>query len=368
MKIAICGFYGKKNFGDELMQDYLSELLCFDDDQDEISVYSDNHVFDSSLAVREIKNGIEDKSYLDADVIVIGGGGIIDPNFWIFRDKGIEKLMGRKVIFLNVSIYRGAVVNKWFMFSLKQLHASWYVRDHASVEMLEESEISATYLPDIIFHRDPSTTAFKCRDIAFNRLSSGSDTIKRAAIYPNAYAFMSKGARTMEYLRAQMAAMNIQAFCDILVREGWEITIVAAQTDRVVNDAVCGALIFNGIADKQKVTWQSAALSYQEHIELIQSQNLIVSMRFHSSLAAIKYGIPCIDIIHHDKNRTAWTDARFIDNLLDYHCFNEKSLTDAKAFLDKNEGDYKSATKIYSDAAKTLWLKSIEELKKITNH
>ena len=66
--ISLCGFYGKNNYGDDLMAECLSQRLSTSDS--EVKVYSD-------VCKGDILNGMKDHSFLDSDWIVIGGGNII---------------------------------------------------------------------------------------------------------------------------------------------------------------------------------------------------------------------------------------------------------------------------------------------------
>ena len=99
MKIALCGYYAKNNFGDDMMADCLSEVLSFGG-QNEVRVYSDS----SNLKVINYKNS----SHLNNDIIVIGGGGIIDNKFWALQDENIDKLIAsnKKIIFFSCSFFK----------------------------------------------------------------------------------------------------------------------------------------------------------------------------------------------------------------------------------------------------------------------
>ena len=142
MKIALCGYYAKNNFGDDMMADCLSEVLS-SGGKNTVRVYSDT----ANLKVVNYKNN----SHLDNDIIVIGGGGIIDNKFWALTDENIDKLKNKKIIFLNVNVYSEAIKNIDFVNKLKSFDASWWVRDKNSVELLSSVGIKSTFLnPSLI--------------------------------------------------------------------------------------------------------------------------------------------------------------------------------------------------------------------------
>lgn len=70
-------------------------------------------------------------SFLDTDLIVIGGGGIIDTKFWALNEANIEEMRESKIpiAFLNVNIYQESLSNSQFIKKLFDLDASWWVRD-----------------------------------------------------------------------------------------------------------------------------------------------------------------------------------------------------------------------------------------------
>ena len=106
MRISLCGYYGKNNFGDDMMATLLSEKIS--QNKHTIKLFSDcsNGTFDYRKT-----------SFLDTDLIVIGGGGIIDTKFWALNEANIEQIRESKIpiAFLNVNIYQESLSNSQFI-------------------------------------------------------------------------------------------------------------------------------------------------------------------------------------------------------------------------------------------------------------
>ena len=122
MKIAICGFYGKKNFGDDLFQ---SKFL---------SIFNENEVnFYSDCVDIDVKN-YKDESFLNNDIYIIGGGNLINPSFWFFN-QNIKK----PIYFLNVSVSKDILNNLDFIKKLQNINIQKiYVRDYESEKIFKE--------------------------------------------------------------------------------------------------------------------------------------------------------------------------------------------------------------------------------------
>ena len=129
MRISLCGYYGKNNFGDDMMATLLSEKIS--QNKHAIKLFSDcsNGTFDYRKT-----------SFLDTDLIVIGGGGIIDTKFWALSEANIEEMRKSKIpiVFLNVNIYQESLNNSQFVKSLFDLNASWWVRDKFTHDELKK--------------------------------------------------------------------------------------------------------------------------------------------------------------------------------------------------------------------------------------
>ena len=333
MNISLCGFYGKNNFGDDLMQDCLYDILS---KENTVSVYSDTET-------KEIKNGLESKNYLESDIIVIGGGGIISENFWIFRDGGIDELIGswKKVIFLNVNVYSDLPKNKTFSSKLKALNADWWVRDSESKRILSVTGIKSEVLPDVSFYKTKHSI----------KKTKGKSLI----LFPNYYAFFKSfvGSSVGDWILMQRNICVIADYLNWMISYDWNIIISFCQHGEI-DDRTIGGMVYALIKDKSKVTWDTNPISWHDKIELIKKHDLVLSMRYHSTLLAVMNGIPCIDIVHHDKNKFFWKDLQFSNKSLNMYTIDTEQICKMTDFS-KDLSDYSSKITSYCDESKLKW-------------
>lgn len=321
--------------GDDLMQCKLGEI--FSPELCDLTIYSD-------CACGDIQNGLDSDKYLKSDIIVIGGGGLVNPDFWAFRDGRIEKMIAsqKRVIFLNVNIYEQEVKNAVFCKQLKFLDAIWFVRDSKSKSLLKSIGVDSFLLPDIALSIPP-------QDIR--------EDSRRMLIYPNYYAFakhFTEDGNFKDTLEFMNYTSNLADFIDWMDTFGWRTSIVPAQTSRFVDDRIMGAAIYACIKNKESVNWITSPLSYVEHEKLIGESKLVISMRYHSSILAIKHGVACLDIVHHDKNRGLWEDIGLSRNVVDMP-FDSGRLISAAEYLAHERTEYKSKTTSYVKEALHQW-------------
>ena len=341
LKIALCGFYGKNNFGDDLMQDCLSEVLSCDG-KNEVFIFSD-------LEKNDIKNGFLNKEYFDCDLIVIGGGGIINKDFWIFRDNGIDELLSswKNVMFLNVNVYEDIFNDKIFLSKIKSLNAKWWVRDSKSKEHLFKSGIDSVLMPDVIFHK----TKFNLKP----------KENKKVIFFPNYYAF--NGTSIRDWVLTQRNVSVLSDYFNWLISFGWHVTISFCQHGQV-DDRIIGGMVYSQIINKSNVTWDLEVIDWKKKIELIKEHSLVISMRYHSTLSAVINGIPCVDIVHHDKNKYFWKDLQFFNKSLNMYTIDNQQLCEITNFSDVFPC-YLSKIDDYRNMSKKEWNKFEEIIKKI---
>lgn len=282
MRVAVCGFYGKSNFGDDLMADCLAERLgrtgC------EVSLYSDNERGPS------IRNGLKDKSYLDADAVVVGGGNIIGPGFWAFKDGGLGNLAAaRKLVFLNVGVTPDYLSDDRFVSQLRDLGATWKVRDAESVELLAQVGIEATYLPDVSFTLSPG-----CRR-----------KDKVVAVFLNDYPLgdLHKDESVERFLRSVSVAKLIAHHLDWLASFGWKIRLVPCHVSKAIDDRLPAATVYSWMKRRHDAEVLMSPMDWRGVLDEVSSAGLVMSMRYHASTCAFASGVPLLDLTHHAKNR-----------------------------------------------------------------
>lgn len=345
MKIALCGYYAKNNFGDDMMADCLSEVLSFDG-RNSVRVYSDT----SNLKVINYK----DKSHLDNDLIVIGGGGIVDKKFWALNELNIEKLINsnKKILFLNVSVYSEAAKDGNFAESLRNLNAKWWVRDKSSVELLKSINILSNYLPDITF-----------RKFTDNKPKANKKLLN---IFLNFYAL--KGLFDHEnvtlWLECQNKARELASYFDWLTTFGWNIQLVPCQTVSEVDDRLISSYIYALCKNKQKISWISKPNNWKNIIKIIIDSDLVISQRYHSTAFAMANGIRVVDITHHAKNIEFLNDIGISEAGVDLKTLSRKSLIEATKFAEHNV-NYKNNVNNYKYLASQKWAVFEKELYKM---
>ena len=333
MKISLCGFYGKNNFGDDLMQDCLSDVLS---KIGKVSVYSD-------IETSNIKDGTKCKDYLKSDLIVIGGGGIVSDNFWIFKNGGIDELISscKRVVFLNVNVYSDLAWNKNFLSKIKSLNADWWVRDSESKKILSSVDINSEILPDVSFYKTNSHIK--------------KTNNKQLILFPNYYAFFKSftGSSVNDWVLLQRNILVIADYLNWMISFNWNITISFCQYGQV-DDRAIGGMIYSLIKDKSKVVWDLSPISWEEKVNLIKKHDFVLSMRYHSTLVAVMNGIPCVDIVHHDKNKFFWKDLQFTNKSLNMYTIDIEQLCKMSDFS-KEFSDYLNKARFYCEESKEKW-------------
>jgi polysaccharide pyruvyl transferase WcaK-like protein len=288
MKIALLGFFAKQNFGDDLMAHHIP--MCLGRGVREVTRYSDAHG-------DGVTCGLKDKSYLDCDVIAIGGGGIVSPEFWAFRSGGIERIVesGKPVAFVNVNVTPDYFSDAAFVQRVISLKARWWVRDQESVDILAGVGIACTLVPDISFRTDVA-------EYAPRLIPAGTREI---AVFPNYYVLNGLAeAQDVEcYLAANRGAREIARHLDWMTNYGWRITLWPAQTAHDVDDRLACAAIFSLMKHKDKARWVTHSPDWTELMAAIRDSDLVFSMRYHATTVALAMGRPFVDVTHHAKNR-----------------------------------------------------------------
>lgn len=286
MKASICGFYGYQNYGDSLMLRQLKDFFLKKNVLP--SVFSDR----TSLESQDYRSN----NLFESDIIALGGGGIITPNFWFFKqglDKRIEK---QSLILLNVGLTTEAIP---VFESLGDRIDLLVVRDKFS------EELALKYYPDRVVYAP---------DISYLDYKGQSPKLKVVSVCLNYYIFKNFFSQNRrEKIFAEKAIIELASFLDWLNQLGYKINLIACQTDNEVNDNTVNAVL-NGFLTT-KATWMFDNSNIED---VINSSELLISSRYHTSLFALKAGIPFIDITHHSKNLNFLKDVGLTDFSINY--------------------------------------------------
>lgn len=341
MNVALCGFYGKFNFGDDLVADCLSKILATNGNK--VFVFSDTEG-------NNVLNGFKTKEYINCDIIVIGGGGIISPNFWLFRNERLTELIKAKknIFFLNVNLTKDILTNTSFTNKLKRLNAQWYVRDHYSIELLGKINIKASFLPDISTYTSLMPQELDKKDE------------RKLSVFLNSYILNNIASNnTEDFIKAHENIRIIAHYLDWMTTFGWKIYFYPCQTTDEFDDRICSSYTYLLMKKKTCAQWINQSLNWTQMVTVIKSSGLVLSMRFHSTTIALVNNIPTIDIVHHDKNKNLLNDLNVPQLMVDYRGLTEDKLIKASQYAEKLE--YKTnVSKIYSQS-EALWHNFINE-------
>ena len=338
--IAVVGWYGKKNFGDELMASRLSQVLSRNGNT--VSIYSD-------LCADGVLDGTKDASYLDQDVIVIGGGGIVTTDFWALRQPMLEELRKSRALiaFLNVNVTPECCEDAEFTSNLRSLNARWWVRDQMSVEILAGVGIKAELVPDISFRVDLDR-----RDEAEPR-----SPYRQLSVFANYYTLEGLWENDLDRFIAAKKSANILAkYLDWMITFGWRVTFWPAQTAPFVDDRLAAAAVYAMMKNKEEATWVTECPDWKMLVQAVYASDLVVSMRYHTTTTALANGIPFVDITHHAKNRRLLAETSTSDMAVEFDQLSHHSLVRATQRAEVMSDDMK-AIDAYRAEAQTRWNK-----------
>ena len=283
-------------------------------------------------------------SFLDTDLIVIGGGGIIDTKFWALNEANIEEMRESKIpiAFLNVNIYQESLSNSQFIKKLFDLNASWWVRDKCTHDELKKLNFKVKFLPDILF-----TLKLENK----NKINK-----KLLNIFLNYYAFKPAfdNDNVAAWIDMQSKCKELASYLDWLTTFGWNIQLVPCQSSQEIDDRVISSYIYGLCKNKSKISWISKPTSWRNIIKIIADSDLVISQRYHSSVASISLGIRFVDITHHSKNIELIKDASVTGASVLLKNLNKNNLIDATRYAEFNS-NYKNNIINYKTNAMRLW-------------
>lgn len=269
--ISLVGFYRKNNFGDDKLEEYITKFF-------------------DTLGFSSVTQ--EENDWNLADIVVIGGGGLITPYFWIFKNIDRLILLRKKILIFNVNLTREAdpIVKK-----LKELNALWIVRDYYSVEYLKSNNIV--------------NNVYFAPDICFSEFEDGKDINDREKIISvccNYYIFKNIFSdRVEDQLNAQRAYHAIKNFLFWMSSFDWKIQLIPAQIAETIDDRVTNSYL-HGLLSCESINILNG--DNDKILKHLSDSSFIISSRYHFSIFALSNNIPLIDITHHSKNANLLKD------------------------------------------------------------
>jgi len=320
------------------MAHHLSEVLS-QGGKHSVTVYSDK-------GMGEVVNGHVSNAHLSADVIVIGGGGIVSKGFWAFKGDGLERLRKSKkpIAFVNVNVTPDYLSDEEFCEQLRELKARWWVRNNQSVDLLAKIGIPATLVPDVSFRKGVVPE----RNRVLGR--------QKLAVFLNSYVFnqITADKDVGKFIHALHNVRVLARYLDWMSHYGWQITFYAAHTAKDVDDRVPSALVFSTMEKKDTANWMAETKQWNELIDAICESDLVVSMRYHSTCVALAHHIPCVDITHHTKNKSLLNELGIGSISVDYNSLMHESLVRASQYAE-NSTEYQHKLQAFSAEAHTRW-------------
>jgi len=335
--LSLCGFYGYKNYGDTLMRRclcYYLGTLGF-----KVTVFSSRES-DEAFSYKNLNPN-------KADVIALGGGGIITNNFWYIKDGLYKDLKeDQKLIFLNVNLTLESIP---VLKLLKDKLSLVVVRDVFSydlaVEVLED--------PDKIILASDISYIYKEKERVVNSINN-----KKVSICLNNYIFkdyFSNNSR--QRIFAEKALIEISEFLKWLKAFKNKISLIPSQIDIEVNDNTIHGIVNGYIGGANDWTYSN------EYIEdKLRNSSLIISARYHTTLFAIKHAIPFVDITHHSKNSNLLKELRLDKFSVNYWNINLEDLK-KKAFEAENSKEISEISSSYGVCSRERWEKVSEKLR-----
>lgn len=299
--VSLIGFYHGKNWGDEQLRVNITKLL------EELG-----------CEIKVNKNHLEELE----KIVVFGGGNIIQPSLWIFKD--INKLKNKKLIMLNIGITTEA---KDLLPKLADLNCLWIVRDKYSVNLLSQNNIT-----NVIFAPDICLSSFK--DTAIKNNDKILITTFNYYIFHNIFSNDYK-----KKIAAERAYREITDFLFWMLSFDWQVVLVPLQISQHIDDRITNSYAAGLLQNKVTTIWDNNNL-----INYLKYSSFILSTRYHLSIYALANNIPFIDIIHHSKNANLHNDIGLKGHTINYYTVLQESLINS-AILAENNPDFLSITK-----------------------
>lgn len=310
-KVVIFGYYGAGNFGDDIiLYAIIKRLSKFIDKSRIIVISSQLNANTSFIRSRygveaiTLKNPIQFlKTLFNGKVLLMGGGGIIQPGatiFSVFLYTLLFKLFRCKVAFLSVGVEFPHNFSKFDKFLTKLITA---ISDVISVRDV----ISKAFFKTI----GTLKHVFIVRDLSFllyndlNKLSLQFEDILERDPY---VIFVLKDFllhNKLTNIDLSHFINTISEFCNYLINsEGLHIYFLVAQHGFKSDINITRKILYNiNKRDMTKIIIYGST-PLENILKLIKNSLYIVSMRLHPSIIAFMMGKPVIGLAHSNKIKT----------------------------------------------------------------
>ena len=284
MLIAVYGFYGKQNIGDELFKEAFRALLP-------------SHSF-------AFHDKITSDNASQADALIIGGGSLLNCDFP--HEPEALPLLAQKPL-LYISVGAETAIHPFHEHLLRQARLV-AIRSPSALEKMRALNEKTIVIPDIVCALGTDT--------AIKRLD------KSLLFLPNAYVLpCHSDPHWMHSSWGHFKNEIAQAF-DELIDAGWMIRMFPMSSNTTINDSLPGYEIIGAM--KNRGDYLVRCYTDSKDLKgLFKEFEVVVSQRYHGLILAEMTMTRCIGIAHSEKlQETAFNQGE----KLSYYGFNKDLL------------------------------------------
>lgn len=352
MKIVICGNYGAENLGDEMILEGILENLRSVTPSAEITIFSGNpkQTFEktSIKSVEKFPTGFKSllksifgknkakQAVKECDYFILGGGGLFgNLTFRANLIWGIQAWQAyrhkKPVIMYGQSIGQlNGKIRKWIVKNLFKKADFIGVRDSESKKRLENLGITKEIkvIPDL---------AFSITNVPKN---SGLKENKELILALRGNGGLNKNSKNI-----------IHEFLQDLISKNWKIRVINFQKniDETLHKEITKNLQNTEILDIKNT---------KELLEAYSTSDLVLGMRLHSIISAIKTETPFIAISYADKVKDLLNDAKLSEYMLSTDKITLEKLQDLFSKTMKEDKEIRQKLALYNQATNRTFLES----------
>lgn len=305
MKIAVSGYYGFNNTGDEAVLDSIISKLREKDPGIHITVFSSDPRATSSRFSVDSVNRLDPFSVIRAlmksDVLVSGGGGLFQDSTGRFSVAYylsiifLAKILGKKAVVFGQGY--GPVkrpLNKKLIRYVLNMADLITLRDIASKQMIKKDGVN---IPPVLVCADPAMLLEK---------GNFSDIVKDEMINEFDRPTIGISLRNFKGMPASFSSDMARAIDSIIDKHDINAIFIPFQ---VPEDTEMCVNVLSFMKNKGRVI--AGLYGPRQVLGLVSSLDMMIGVRLHSLIFASASGVPAIAISYDPKVRAFASDAGF---------------------------------------------------------